>query len=554
MMAIAKIHDPNYLIKHSQHEYFAENDNEKGYLAGGLARFQKIEGKEVDPTTFERLIGYGKDFHGVEIDPSPPKDWTVLYNRATNDERKELTKLWNEAMKDVVKAIEQNTYYRETKDGKTEYKLAKAVCMAVYNHHTGRAVDGQIDPQEHAHIVVFPKVLGQDNKWHSHTLMELKYEKNGHETLNYIDQVMQYRLCKGLQELGYTVSPGTKGSFNIDGVPKEVSKTFSKRTNQINAEVGENASYNDKKKASLQMRATKTSNDLGQLREVWQSVMDTLGFTHDKLEAMKGKQQNLDRDLKTIQADRNKHVFSNKELKTMALSEAKFSTKTHKEKLEEFKADSKLKSIGRNQNIYASNYAMNRLARTVQQDQMKNSLAKMKNPPPAKPSKLEQQVQKASRAKTNTPKPAAGAAPVQGKADTVQQCLSQMKSLEHQLTQLRLDDPSRSQIEAQIGELKERIKQMEEGEKNLDAVKVAFMSNGAAASPGTPGTADFGSLDDMYDAHAKQISTELDNEKRKPAVLNEMLNKLVNSCSDIAKQMIHDVAKKQQTKQEELTV
>lgn len=369
-----------------------------------------------------------------------------------------------------------------------------------------------------------------------------------------MDQVFQYHLCKGLQELGYTVSPGTKGSFTIDGVPKEVSKTFSKRTNQINEKVGEGASYNDKKKASLQMRATKTSNDLGQLRQVWQSVMDTLGFTQDKLEAIKGKQRDLDRNLKTIQADKNKHVFSNKELKTMALSEAKFSTKTYNEKLDEFKSDSKLKSIGRSQNIYASNYATNRLARTVQQEQMKSSLAKMKNPTPPMPSKLEQQVQKASRAKTNTPKPAAGAAPVQGKADTVQQCLSQMKSLEQQLAQLRLDDPSRSQIEAQIGDLKERIKQMEEAEKNLDAVKVVFMTNGAAVAPGTPGTHDFGSLDDVYTAHAKQISTELDNEKQKPAVLNEMLNKLVNSCSGIAKQMIMEVVQKQQTKKEELTI
>ncbi|MBD8722860.1 relaxase domain-containing protein [Oxalobacteraceae sp. CFBP 13708] len=554
MISMDKINNPKYLIEHSQHEYFTENDNEKGYFTGGLARFQKLEGKEVDAKTFEKLINYGKDFHGVELDPAPSKDWTVLYNRVSPKEREELQKIWNDSIKHLTKAVEQNVYYRETKNGKTEYKLAKAVCMAVFNHHTGRAVDGQIDPQEHSHIVVFPKVLGQDGKWHSHTLMDAKYEKNGHETLNYLDQVFQYHLCKGLQELGYTVSPGTKGSFNIDGVPEEVSKTFSKRTNQINKTVGEGASYNAKKKASLQMRATKTSNDLGQLRQVWQSVMDTLGFTHDQLDSMKGKQKDLDRDFKTVQAVKNKHVFSNKELRTIALSEAKFSTKTYKEKLEEFKGDSKLKDIGRNQNLYASNHAMNRIARTVKQQQMKNGLAKMKSPAPAKPSKLEQQVQQASKSKTSTPKPAAGAAPVQGKADTVPQCLSQMKSLEQQLAQLRLDDPTRSQIEAQIGELKERIKQMEEGEKNLDAVKVAFMRNGAGASPGTPGTHDFGSLDDVYTVHAKQITMELDNEKRKPAVLNEMLNKLVNSCSDTAKHMIVNVVQTQQKQKEELTI
>ena len=67
---------------------------------------------------------------------------------------------------------------RETKNGKTEHKLAKGSAMAVFTHHTARPVAGEVDLQLHAHCLVFPKVLGQDGKFHSHTLTDLKYEKN----------------------------------------------------------------------------------------------------------------------------------------------------------------------------------------------------------------------------------------------------------------------------------------------------------------------------------------------------------------------------------------
>ena len=556
MMDVNPIKDADYLIKHTKHEYYTEGDNEKGYFAGRLARFQKLDGKEVDEKNFKRLLSYGEENHGVEFDPGPPKSWSILYNRASPEARAQMDEKWKKAIDKLVEKIEQNTYYRKTENGITTFVKAKAVCVAVFNHHTARGVNGEIDPQEHPHIVVFPKVLGQDGKFYSHTLLDMKYEKNGHETLNYLDQAWQYELSKGLQELGFTTSAGVKNSFVIDGVPTEVCKHFSKRTNQMKEKVGEDASYTERKKALLHMRAPKTSNDLSELRSGWQKIMDAFGFTQDKLEEIKGKQKELGRDLATIQKDTGKNVFSEKELKTFAFAEAKFSSKTYEEKLAEFKSDKNLKSIGKGQYIFASNHALTKLASTVQKHRLKATVQKAKQPTPRPPSKLQQQLQQASGAKTpkgSTPRLAAGAA-AQGKTETVQQCISQIKSLEQQLAGLKLDDPSRTQIEAQIGDLKQRMKSLEEAEQNLDAAKVKFMSIGSGAAPGTPGTADFGSLDEMYNTHAKQVSEELDNEKQKPSILNAKLNKLAHSCVETAKQIIADVVHKQQKQKEELTI
>lgn len=471
MMTIAKIEKDNldYLFKHSTQEYFQgeTQENEKGYFTGKLAEWQGLKGKEATKKEYDRLMSYNKDFKGVEIDPSPSKDWTNLYNRVSPEERKELTKIWNETMQDVAKAIEQNTYYRETKNGKTEYKLCKGAHIAIFNHHTARPVEGMIDGQEHSHIVIFPQVLGQDNKFHSHTLMDLKYEKNGHETLRYFDAVMNHGLAKGLNKLGYAVS-STKNGFTIDGMQENIRQEFSKRTNQINSLAGENATYADKKRISLKVRENKTQNNLTSLRADWQGKMDQLGFT--SAEPLKSKQKDFDKSLSEISKEKGKNVFSNKELKTLALQQATFSNKTVEEKLKEFKQDKKLEYIGKNQNIFKSNFAMQKFTKLVKSNFVKSSLAKSKSLSSAKPSKTTP----IPRFKVKNPKQKnfknVGGSPVQSSGESVNEFLSDIKNLEQQLSSLKLDDPKRAQIESKIGDLKNKIKElMSEKVKNLTA-------------------------------------------------------------------------------------
>lgn len=469
MMTITKIEKDNldYLFKHSTQEYFqAETqENEKGYFTGTLSKWQKMEGKETTKKEYDRLMSYNKDFKGVEIDPSPSKDWTNLYNRVSPQERKELTKIWNETMQDVAKAVEQNTYYRETKNGKTEYKLCKGLHIAIFNHHTARPVEGMIDGQEHSHIVIFPQVLGQDNKFHSHTLMDLKYEDN-HETLRYFDAVMNHGLAKGLNRLGYAVSP-TKHGFTIDGMQENIRQEFSKRTNQINLIAGEDATYADKKKISLQVRENKTQNNLTSLRADWQGKMDQLGFT--SAEPLKSEQKDFDKSLSEIAKEKGKNVFSNKELKTLALQQATFSNKTVQEKLKEFKEEKKLEYVGKNQHIFKSNFVMQKFTKLVKSKIVNNSLEKKKTPQTpikGKPTPILKIKGKNKQLKNI----ANASTPIQSSGELVNEFLSDIKNLEQQLSGLKLDDPKRAQIEGKIGDLKNKIKELlSEKVKNLTA-------------------------------------------------------------------------------------
>ena len=92
MISVAKIEPDgtDYLFKHSTHEYMEEQTDEKGIFKGRLAKFQGLENKEVTKELFDKQMSHGKDFKGVEIDPSPCKDWSTLYNRVSTKEREQI--------------------------------------------------------------------------------------------------------------------------------------------------------------------------------------------------------------------------------------------------------------------------------------------------------------------------------------------------------------------------------------------------------------------------------------------------------------------------------
>jgi len=376
MITVEKINNPDYLVQHSKHEYYTEGDSKEGYFAGRLMQFQKLAGKEVDGTTFKKMLDFGKKdgFAGVEFDPAPPKDFSILLERATDPERLKLLELHKEAIARTMKVIEQNTYYRKTENGITRYEHAKAVGMAHFTHFTARPTidkegNTKIDMQLHEHIVVFPKVLGQDGKFHSHTLLDTKYEKhNGHETLRLFDQTYQATLAKGLQSMGYSIERGAKDSFKIKGISDELVSEFSKRKNQIIDKVGEDASYGDKKKASLKARNKKVVSDLNVLRPQWQEKMDAMGFTQDKMNSIKEKQQDKDASFDEIFKD--KSVISQKELRIKALSESKYSTKTADMILSEFKKE-KMHEVSKEHSLNPKTKAGKQLSQVKQGDHAK---------------------------------------------------------------------------------------------------------------------------------------------------------------------------------------
>ena len=495
MMSIAKVSNPKYHLEHSQFDYYSEQENEKGEFRGALMKWQKLEGKEVDEKNYMKQIEHGgEDNKGVDLCFSPPKDWTLLYNLVDDETRLKMDSIRDKAVNSIVKGIEQNTYYRETKDGETSYKLARGVGMATFNHHSGREVndkkinpDGYVDCQEHTHITVFPKVLGQDGKFHSHTLLEMKYEKaNDHETLRYLDQLGQYELCKGLQDLGFNVYEKDKhGNFAIEGITDDLRDNFSKRAQQINDKAEDGASYNDKQKVSLKFRATKDNHDLASLREIWKDGMKELGFDKDKVNEMKNlkTEQHKDRNLDELLTDKEKNKsISNKKIKTLALRESKFSDKSYKDKLDEFKEDKKVRKVSKNNNIYADKKSKEKLCDKLDKNKedkkikQKKSKEKNKNQPSNIDSDKKPDFKDTSKNKDENKNNSMPVMSSLSSGDSKNEIISNIKDLELQLWSLPQDGTletnlKRGQIEEQIGNMKKQLKEMEEQEsKNISAM------------------------------------------------------------------------------------
>lgn len=493
MISIAKVNNAKYHLEHSQFDYYSEQENEKGEFRGALMKWQKLEGKEVDEKSYMKQIEHGgEDNKGVDLCFSPPKDWTILYNSADDETRLKMDVIRDKAVDKIVKGIEQNTYYRETKDGETEYRLARGIGMATFNHHTSREVQdekinpgGYVDPQEHTHITAFPKVLGQDGKFHSHTLLDLKYEKgNNHEGLRYLDQLGQHELCKGLKDMGFNVYEVDKhGNFGIEGIDDNLRDEFSKRKEQINDKAGEGATYNKKKEIALNFRAGKDSHDLASLRSVWKEKMNELGFNQEKINEMRKPENHTikheDKKLADL-IDKDKPL-SNKKLKTIALNESKFTNKSYEDKLKEFKDDKKVRPISKKYNLYADNKAKEKLANKVneksKQPQAKPNLEGSKSGSNEKDlGQLGKTLQgafkglKGGSSGSNAGSSGGGAG---GGGGGKEELYSSIKDLEQQLFSFppvaeRTPEQHKqiAQIESQIGELKAKIKKIEEQEKD----------------------------------------------------------------------------------------
>ena len=562
MISIAKVNNAKYHLEHSQFDYYSEQENEKGEFRGALMKWQKLEGKEVDEKNYMKQIEHGgEDNKGVDLCFSPPKDWTLLYNMADDETRLKMDAIRDKAVDKIVKGIEQNTYYRETVNGETKFVLARGVGMATFNHHTSREVqddhihqtktpltmnedgslnkDSYVDPQEHTHITVFPKVLGQDGKFHSHTLLDLKYEKgNNHEGLRYLDQLGQHELCKGLKELGFNVYEIDKhGNFGIEGIDDNLRDEFSGRKKQIENAVGEDATYNEKKEVALKFRATKSDHDLASLRNVWKDKMNELGFNQDKINEMRKPENHTikheDKKLADL-IDKDKPL-SNKKLKTLALSESKFTDKSYDDKLKEFKDDKKVRPISNKYNLYADNKAKEKLADKVNEKskQPKNNI-KDNNQNQIKPIEPIVNKNQNNLGQNNSGKftpvipniSSSGSGSGGSNGGSKQELYSEIDSLQLQMLAFppvaeRTPEQHRqvAQIEAQIGQLKEQVKKMEEQEKQIK-------SGSSSGSGGSGGSG--GGSNNKSQKQPKEIKKIEEEEE-------ELLNKKADKMNDILK-------------------
>lgn len=190
---------------------------------------------------------------------SPFKDFSTLWAIAPGMLQQVLVRLHHAAIQHTLQGLEQEVGY--TRKGKGGTSVKRVTCLwAVFPHFTSRA----LDPQLHHHVLLVNWGIlpdGSGGAIHASPW----FRKDGELTRKW-NQVYTEALVEGLSQwLGATVTPqrddqGWITDVSIEGIPPALSAFFSKRSEQLRAEAGQNPSPAQLQRAVMTTRPPKTQD------------------------------------------------------------------------------------------------------------------------------------------------------------------------------------------------------------------------------------------------------------------------------------------------------
>lgn len=272
---------------YQQGDYYAtEATDDFSHWLGKAADVLGLEGK-VDCAIFQGLLEgrlptgetmiqtkTGKHHRpGYDMTFSAPKSVSILALVAKNEE---VRLAHQEAVKETFSKIEeQYACYRAKRKGEIMLEKTDNILVAAFEHYDSR----EGDPQLHTHGVLMNMTQRQDGAWRTLYADELYTDKllNG----------MEYRslLANKLLNLGYELTYGPKGTFEIKGVSPYLMNTFSKRRQQIKSWLDEKdvSGGEAAKVANFKTRKAKHKKTLEGVESRWIQELDECGSTLDEL-------------------------------------------------------------------------------------------------------------------------------------------------------------------------------------------------------------------------------------------------------------------------------
>lgn len=203
---------------------------------------------------------------GYDLTFSAPKSVSVLA-LVQQDER--LIRAHDEAVKATLDYAESR--YAETRQYRESIQQRVQTgnwTVATFQHVSSR----ELDPQVHTHCIILNVTQRDDGAWRAITGEKLLSAKMT------LGAIYRNELAARVQDLGYEIEWGDKGLWEIKGVSKATLDAFSRRSEQIQAEVERLRSLYPvveesklKEWAALGSRQPKHAIDKDTLRQSWQA-------------------------------------------------------------------------------------------------------------------------------------------------------------------------------------------------------------------------------------------------------------------------------------------
>lgn len=186
-------------------------------------------------TRSERTVGYDFTF-------SVPKSVSLLYAMSGDQD---ILGAFRSAVDETMREMEAEMKTRIRRSLQDSDRTTGNMVWAEFIHTTSRPVDGMPDPQLHAHCFVFNTTWDTEEKrWKAGQFRELKRDAP------YFQAAFRVRLANKLQDLGLGVER-KRDDFEIAGVPADVLKRFSRRTNLIEKVAEQRGIVDPERKAEL---------------------------------------------------------------------------------------------------------------------------------------------------------------------------------------------------------------------------------------------------------------------------------------------------------------
>ena len=226
MAAASYFAKDNYYTQHEEgpSHWFGAGADRLG-LDGAVeaGRFKQLLEGRIDADT---LLGRGKGeqrehLHGWDLTFSAPKS-VSLAALVGGDER--LIAAHDAAVREVLGWLQDKALTtRAREQGEITEQHTGAMVAAVFRHDLSRAAE----PQLHSHAVVMNATIGAQNEWRSIASIRLYF--NSKEGTERYQQSLAWRVA----ELGYDIVPNHNSTFELAGVPRELTQLYSSRAQAI---------------------------------------------------------------------------------------------------------------------------------------------------------------------------------------------------------------------------------------------------------------------------------------------------------------------------------
>lgn len=293
MLSVAKLSgNLDYYLELATLDYYNNGGEPVGKWFGQGAERLNLRG-EIDPEVIRRIAaGFSADGQrklvqnagkenrqiGWDLTFSAPKSVSVLWSVASPEDRAEIQKAQDEAVRATISYLEEGGASRIGKQGQDQ-KMAQLV-VGLFEHGSSRAND----PQLHTHALVLN--VGVDSEGETRTILSKPFfqQKMTAGALYRTELAHQLvkRLGVRLERSGF--------AFEVKGVPKSLCEFHSKRRQEVLTALlaAGQSSAKAAQIAALETRSQKNTLARSQLFEKWQEEAKDYSFSTRNVKRITG--------------------------------------------------------------------------------------------------------------------------------------------------------------------------------------------------------------------------------------------------------------------------